>query len=119
MIANKPMIETIPKGSRHMSGSRSLSSQSNTNMEMAPAKGTQDVRSDDSTSFHIDKADNNVCLAPYKLGDLSSLPHKTVRYVLSSLWLSTNCRMPDSASRFYADPYKPESTRFRVRPPDS
>ncbi|HYT42500.1 MAG TPA: hypothetical protein VEP90_09145, partial [Methylomirabilota bacterium] len=36
-----------------------------------------------------------------------SLPYKTVRYVLSSLWLSTNCRMPDSASRFYADPYKP------------
>jgi len=48
-----------------------------------------------------------------KPGDLSSLPYKTVRYVLSTLWLSTNCRMPDSASRFYADPYKTESTRFR------
>ena len=44
-------------------------------------------------------------------GDLSSLPYKTVRHVLSSLWLSTNCRMLDSASRLYADPYKPESTR--------
>src|ERR1700681_1880661 len=42
-------------------------------------------------------------------GDLSSLPYKTVRYVLSSLWLSTNCRMPDSAARLYADPYRPES----------
>src|SRR5258707_12132894 len=51
---------------------------------------------------------NSVYLVPYKPGDLSSLPYKTVRYVLSSLWLSTNCRMPDSASRFYADPYKPE-----------
>jgi len=34
-------------------------------------------------------------MVPHKTGDLSSLPYKTVRYVLSSLWLSTNCRMPD------------------------
>jgi hypothetical protein len=35
-----------------------------------------------------------------KQGDVSSLPYKTVRYVCQILWLSTNCPMPESASRF-------------------
>jgi len=38
---------------------------------------------------------NIVYLVPYKPGALNSLPYKTVRFVLSSLCLSTNRRMLD------------------------
>jgi len=38
-----------------------------------------------SHSRYVPSPANNIYLVPYKPGDLSSLPYKTGRYVLSSL----------------------------------
>src|SRR2546429_3112200 len=68
---------------------------------------------------HHEKKSNNVYLVPYKPGDLSSLPYKTVRYVLSSLWLSINCRMPTRPLSFMRIRINPNRRGFGVHPPDS